>query len=148
MPTTPWGRLTATTDVFGLTLTYGYDNANRVTEVDDSKGGVLTNAYDNADRLTMREFGGAGQTQALVSLTYSARDELTGVTRYNDVAMSTLAGTTSYSYDDAGRTAAITAKNAAGATLSYYNYALDQREPGDARELGQRCVQRDAHVRL
>jgi RHS repeat-associated protein len=122
------GRLTTTTDVFGLTLNYKYDNADRVTEVDDSKGGVLTNAYDNADRLTMREFGGAGQTQALVSLTYSARDELTGVTRYNDVAMSTLAGTTSYSYDDAGRTAAITAKNAAGATLSYYNYLFDNAD--------------------
>ncbi len=111
------GRVTAATDVFGLT--------NRVTEVDDSKGGVLTNVYDNADRLTTREFGGTGQTQARVDLSYSNRNELTGVTRWNNVAGTTLAGTTSYGYDDASRVTAIVAKNAAGATLSYYNYLFD-----------------------
>src|SRR5260370_24340211 len=92
-------RLSTTTDVFGLTVTYNYDAADRVTEVDDSKGGVLTHLYDNANRLTTREFGGANQTQARVNLNYSDQNELAGVTRYSNVARTTLAAPTSHNYD-------------------------------------------------
>jgi RHS repeat-associated protein len=119
------GRLTSAMDVFGLNLTYKYDNADRVTEVDDSKNGVLTRVYDNANRVTTMMFAGSGQTQARVDLAYSNRNELTGVTRYSDVGGSSLAGTTSFGYDDASRVTAITAKNSTGATLSYYNYFFD-----------------------
>jgi RHS repeat-associated protein len=63
-----------------------------------------------------------------VDLAYSNRNELTGVTRWNNVGGSTLAGTTSYSYDDAGRVTSIVAKNAASATVSYYNYLFDNAD--------------------
>ena len=53
------------------------------------------------------------------------RNELTGVTRYSDVGGTSLAGTATYVYDDASRVTAMTNYSAAGATLSYYNYALD-----------------------
>jgi RHS repeat-associated protein len=119
------GRMTSTQDVFGLTLTYSYDTADRRTLMQDSKNGVLTSVYDGGNRLTSRQLAGSGVTQARVDLAYSSRNELTGVTRYSDVGGGTLAGTTSYSYDEASRVIAITHKNSAGATLSYYNYALD-----------------------
>jgi RHS repeat-associated protein len=122
------GRMSSTTDVFGLTLTYSYDNADRRTLRQDSKNGVLTSVYDSGNRVTTMMFGGSGQTQARVDLTYSTRNELTGVTRYGDIGAGTLAGTTSYSYDDASRVTAITHKNSAGATLSYYNTSFDNAD--------------------
>jgi RHS repeat-associated protein len=121
------GRLTATTDVFGLTLNYSYDNADRVTEVDDSKGGVLTSSYDSSDRLTVRRFSD-GTNQARVNLAYDNADRMTGVSRYSDAAGATLAGTTSYAYDDASRVTAITSKNAVGTALSTYSYLFDNAD--------------------
>jgi RHS repeat-associated protein len=122
------GRMTSTQDVFGLTLTYSYDNADRRTLRQDSKNGVLTSVYDSGNRVTTMMFGGTGQTQARVDLTYSNRNELTGVTRYSDVGGGTLAGTTSYSYDDASRVTSITSKNAAGTALSTYSYLFDNAD--------------------
>ena len=118
-------RLTSQTDPLGLTLTYAYDAASRLTQRADSLGGVLTYVYDNADRLTSEQFGGAGQTQARVDLGYDNRDELTGLTRYTDVAGSNLVGTTVYAYDASQRLTAITDKTGGAATLSYYDYTLD-----------------------
>ena len=83
----------------------------------DSAGGVLTYGYDNANRLTAEQFGGTGMTQAGVSLGYDAGNELTSVTRYSDAALTTLVGTTAHGYDNAGRVTAITNKNASAATL-------------------------------
>ena len=118
-------RLTSQTDPLGLTLTYAYDAASRVTQRVDSLGGVLTYVYDTANRLTSEQFGGAGQTQARVDLGYDNRDELTGLTRYTDVAGSNLVGTTVYAYDASQRLTAITDKTGGAATLSYYDYMLD-----------------------
>jgi RHS repeat-associated protein len=118
-------RLTAQTDVFGLALTYSYDSSSRVTQRSDSKGGVLTYVYDNADRLTSEKLTGSGSA-ARVDLGYDNRDELTGLTRFTDVAGSTLVGTTVYAYDDAQRLTSIVNKTGAAATLSYYQYSLDK----------------------
>ena len=86
---------------------------------------MLTYGYDNADRLTAEQFGGTGMTQAGVGLGYDAGNELTSVTRTSDAALTTLVGTTAYGYDNAGRVTAITNKNASAATLSYYDYTYD-----------------------
>ena len=118
-------RLTSQTDPLGLTLTYQYDTGGRVTQRADSLGGVLTYVYDTANRLTSEQFGGAGQTQARVDLGYDNRDELTSLTRYTDVAGSNLVGTTVYAYDASQRLTAITDKTGGAATLSYYDYMLD-----------------------
>jgi YD repeat-containing protein len=122
------GRKTAQTDIWGLTLTYSYDNADRLTQVQDSKNGVLTSVCDSADRLTSRQFGGTGMTQARIDIGYDNRNEMTSLTRYSDVAGTTLLGTSAYNYDNSGRVTNITHKNAAGATLSYYNYSFDSAD--------------------
>jgi RHS repeat-associated protein len=117
-------RLTAQTDVFSLALTYSYDASSRVTQRTDSKGGVLTYVYDNSDRLTSEKLTGSGSA-ARVDLGYDNRNELTSLTRFTDVAGSTIVGTTVYSYDDAQRLTSIVNKTGAAATLSYYQYTLD-----------------------
>jgi RHS repeat-associated protein len=118
-------RLATDQNLYGLTLTYSYDAADRVTQVQDPLGGVTTSVYDAANRLTTREFGGTGQTPLRVDLSYDNRNDLTGVTRYSDLAGTQVVGTTSYSYDDASRVTAIVNKNASSATLSYYDYSYD-----------------------
>ena len=91
----------------------------------DSKAGVLTNAYDSSGRLSSVQFGGVSQTQARIDLSYDSRNELTGLTRYGDVAGTMADGTTSYVYDSTGNVTAITNKNSSAATLSYYDYQYD-----------------------
>ena len=118
-------RLTAQTDPLGLALTYQYDAASNVTLRTDSKGGVLTYVYDNANRLTSEQFGGAGMTQARVDLGYDNANNQSTLTRYTDVAGTTLVGTTVYSYDAAQRLTSIVDKTGAAATLSYYQYTLN-----------------------
>src|SRR5262249_13630614 len=81
--------------------------------------------YDVANRLTSRQFGGSGQTPARIDLAYTNRNELSTLSRYSDVAGTTLLGTTSYTYDGAGDMTSVVHRKAAGATHSYYNYAFD-----------------------
>jgi RHS repeat-associated protein len=121
-------RLQSQQNLFGLTLTYVYDAADRLTQRQDSLNGVLTSVYDNVNRLTSRQFGGTGQTPLRVDPAYDNRNELTSLTRYSDVAGSTLVGTTVYSYDDSHRVTSIVNKNASAATLSYYNYGYDNAD--------------------
>jgi RHS repeat-associated protein len=117
-------RVTSQTDVFGLTLTYQYDTANRVTQRSDSKGGVLTYVYDNADRLTSQKLTGSSSA-ARVDLGYDNGNELTSLTRFTDVAGTTVVGTTAYAFDSGNRLTSIVNKTGGAATLSYYQYALD-----------------------
>src|SRR5262249_53578707 len=56
-----------------------------------------------------------------VDFSYSSRDELTGITRYNDLTTTTAV----YAFDDASRVTAITNKNGSSATISYYDYSYD-----------------------
>jgi YD repeat-containing protein len=113
----------------GLTLTYNYDNADRLTNRLDSKGGLLISTYDNADRLTSRKLTVGLQAQVRVDLAYNNRDDLTTLTRSGYTGgTAVLAGTTAYGYDDARRLTALTHQNAAPATLSYYNYGLDNAD--------------------
>jgi RHS repeat-associated protein len=120
-------RLTAQTDVFGLTLTYSYDAVDRTTLVQDSKGGLTTSVFDNANRLTSRQLSVAAGT-VRIDASYSNRNELTSLTRFSDVSGSTVVGTTVYAYDDASRVTAITHKNGTNGTLSYYNYGFDNAD--------------------
>ncbi len=114
-------RLQVRTDVYGLTLTYSYDLADRTTLLQDSKGGLTTSVFDNANRLTSRQLSVAAGTVRL-DPGYNNRNEMTSLTRYSDVAGTTVVGTTVYGYDDAGKITAITNKSGTGATLSYYTY--------------------------
>jgi RHS repeat-associated protein len=120
-------RLKSQTDVYGLTLTYSYDAADRQTQMQDSKGGILTSVYDNANRLTSRQLSVAAGT-VRVDPVYTNRNELSSLTRYSDVAGTTVVGTTVYAYDDHSRVTSITSKNGTGGTLSYYNYNFNNAD--------------------
>jgi RHS repeat-associated protein len=121
-------RLQTNQNVFGITLTYVLDLADRRQQVQDSLGGVTSSVYDAANRLTSRQFGGTGQTPLRMDLGYDNRDELTSLSRYSDLAGTQSVGTTVYSYDDAGRVSSIVTKNSSAATLSYYNYSYDSAD--------------------
>jgi RHS repeat-associated protein len=117
-------RLTAQTDVFGLTLTFSYDSADRRTLVQDSLGGVLTSVYDSANRLTSRQLSG-NSMQLRIDPGYNARNDLTSLTRYGTTGTTMVVGTTTYGIDDGQRITAITNKDGSSTTLSYYNSAYD-----------------------
>jgi RHS repeat-associated protein len=121
-------RLTGQTDPFGVALTYAYDAASRQTTVQDSLNGTTTSVYDNANRLTTREFGGPSQTPLRIDPSYDNANRLTGLTRYSNLAGSTLVATTSYSYDAASRVTSIVSKDSTPATISYYNYQYDNAD--------------------
>jgi RHS repeat-associated protein len=119
------GREVTQKDVWNLTLTLGYDQANRETSVADSLGGLLTNTYDTADRVTARQFTDASSHALSVTYTYSTRDQVTGSTRYSDATETTSVGTSGYGYDDAGRLTSATFKDGSGTTLDALTYTYD-----------------------
>ena len=96
-------RVITVQEPFGLSLSYTYDAAGNKTSVVDSIGGTTTYVYDAADRLISLQFGGAGQTPLRMDMTYTARNELAGESRYSDLAGTHLVGTSAYTYDAAGR---------------------------------------------
>jgi RHS repeat-associated protein len=121
-------RVKSYTNVFGQVLTYSYDADGNVTKRQDSLGGVLTSVYDSSGELTSRQFGGSGQTPVRVDLGYTADGQQGTITRYSDLAGTTVVGTSAYSYDDAGQLTSIINKNNAATTLSYYTYTYDSAD--------------------
>ena len=69
------------------------------------------------------QFGGLGQTRLSTTLTYTADDQLSTITRYDyqssgtSAMVDTLVGTTTYDYDPADRVTAITTKNSSARRL-------------------------------
>jgi RHS repeat-associated protein len=89
---------------------------------------VVTNTFDNGNRVTERQFSDTSSHTLSVTYTYSARNQLTASSRYSDSSATTLVGTSSYGYDDAGRVTSITHKDAATPTpntLDSFNYTYD-----------------------
>jgi RHS repeat-associated protein len=121
----PLNRMTAEQEPFGQALTMNYDAAGNRTSVLDSQGGTTTSAYDALNRVTSRQLTAPAATQLRFDLSYTNRDQLSGVTRYSDVTGNNVVGMTSYGYDTPGRVTSVVHKNAAGATLSYYNAGYD-----------------------
>ena len=119
-------RVTVQQGPFGLTLTYAYDADGNQTSVQDSQGGTTTSAYDADDRLTMREYSGTSQTTALrFDQTWTADGELATVSRYSNLAGTTLVGVTTYSYDSADRVTNIHSSDGSGTGLSNVTYGYD-----------------------
>ncbi len=119
--------MTSQAGPYGVSLTFSYDSADRLTTVQDSLGGTQTSVYDAAGQLTSRQLSG-NSMQARIDATYNADGSLTGLSRYSDVGGTTLVGTTSYSYDNAQRVTAITNKSAGGTTLSSYTTTYDNAD--------------------
>jgi RHS repeat-associated protein len=121
-------RVKTYTNVFGQQLTYSYDAEDRATLRQDSLGGVQTSVYNAVGMLTSRQFGGAGQTPVRVDFGYTNLDQQSTITRYSDLAGTTVVGTSVYSYDDTGHLTGIVNKNNSSATLSYYTYTYDSAD--------------------
>ncbi|QDU23374.1 RHS repeat-associated core domain-containing protein [Urbifossiella limnaea] len=113
---------------FGVSLEFGYDVAGNRTSVADDQGGAVTSTFDPLGRLTSRWLDGPG-ADARVDFAYGANGQLDTLTRYADLAGTTLVGTTEYGYDDLDRTTGITHKGPTGTTLlaSTYGYDLADR---------------------
>ncbi|MEU7900306.1 LamG-like jellyroll fold domain-containing protein [Nonomuraea sp. NPDC049152] len=110
-------RVATTTDpVTGRTLTYGYDNADRLTSITPTSGqaGTQTYTYDDLDRVKTHTLkNGAGTQLAKITYGWDNDDNLTSKTTAGTAG----AGTNTYGYDHAGRLTSWTAPG--GATTTY-----------------------------
>ncbi|MEU7897671.1 RHS repeat-associated core domain-containing protein [Nonomuraea sp. NPDC049152] len=110
-------RVATTTDpVTGRTLTYGYDNADRLTSITPTSGqaGTQTYTYDDLDRVKTHTLkNGAGTQLAKITHGWDNDDNLTSKTTAGTAG----AGANTYGYDHAGRLTSWTAPG--GATTTY-----------------------------
>jgi len=107
-------RVAHVDEPFGAALTFGYDAAGNRTSVLDSGGGVTTITFDAVNQQTSEEFGGPGLTRVKdtrkvtgngglrFDYAHTARGDVASLTRYSDLAGTSVVGTTAYQYD-AGR---------------------------------------------
>ena len=108
-----------------MTLTYAYDGDSNETSVSDSLGGLVTLTYDARDELTNETFSGTGLSAEAVTYAYDNAGRLTGLTRYSNLAETTMVAATAYSYDHANRMTGIVDSNSTGTTLVSYGYTYD-----------------------
>ena len=118
-----------------MTLDYGYDPEGNRTSMDRQPGRRGQLHVRHAQRAGQRDALGLGDRHAeAVKFAYDNAGNMTGLTRYSNLAETTVVATsTSYTYDPANRLTAITDKNSGGTTLVSYGYTYDAAEPGDAR---------------
>ncbi len=108
-----------------VTLTYSYDPAGNETSMSDSLGGVASYTYDVRDELTSMTLSGSGISAEAVAFTYDNAGNMTGLTRYSNLAETSVVATTSYVYDAANQMTGVTDKNSGGTTLVSYAYTYD-----------------------
>lgn len=111
-------RMTKKTLPNGSTMSYGYDAVGNVVSAVDA-GGAVTYAYDAANRLTSLTEPNGLKT----NFGYDADYNRTSTAYPNGVTMSE-------TYDSARRLASITAKNAAGTTLTSFTYSYTNPATG------------------
>jgi RHS repeat-associated protein len=93
--------------------------------VQDSFGGTQTSVYDAAERLTSQQLAGIGTPELRADLGYDSANNLTGITRYSDLAGTTQIGATTTTYDTANRVTEIDHADGSGTPLATYTYAYD-----------------------
>jgi RHS repeat-associated protein len=113
-----------------VTLTYSYDPAGNETALSDSMGGVVSYTYDARNELTNETYSNSSYppkaaAPEAVSYTYDAAGNMTGLTRYSNLAETTVVAATSYTYDAADQMTGIVDKNSGGTTLVSYAYTYD-----------------------
>ncbi|MGV9309878.1 RHS repeat-associated core domain-containing protein [Nonomuraea sp. NPDC003727] len=111
------GRLATGSDpVTGRTLTYGYDNADRLTSITPTSGqaGTQTYTYDALDRVETHTLkNGSGAQLSKITYGWDKDDNLTSKVTAGLAG----AGSNTYGYDHAGRLTSWTAPG--GTTTSY-----------------------------
>ena len=96
--------------------------------MDDSLGGLVSYTYDARNELTNETLSGSGISAEAVKNTYDNAGNMTGQTRYSNLAETTVVASTAYTYDDAELMTGITDKNSGGTTLVSYAYTYDAAE--------------------
>ena len=81
-------------DLPTVTLTYAYDDDGNRTSMDDSLGGVISYTYNARDELTNETLSGTGISAEAVANTYDNAGNMTGLTRYSNLAETTVVATT------------------------------------------------------
>ena len=112
-------------DLPTVTLTYEYDADGNRTSMDDSLGGLVSYTYNGRDELTNETLSGTDISAMAVANTYDNAGNMTGQTRYSNLAETTVVAATSYTYDAANQMTGITDKNSSGTTLVSYGYTYD-----------------------
>jgi RHS repeat-associated protein len=112
-------------DLPTVTLTYSYDPAGNETSMSDSLGGVVSYTYNAQNELTNETLSGTGISAEAVAFSYDNAGNMTGLTRYSNLAETTVVAATSYVYDAADQITSITDKNSSGTTLVSYAYTYD-----------------------
>ena len=117
-------RLVTRTDPFGLTITYGYDDAGNVISEADSLGGLTTRTYDGG-RLTSLTYQDAGGVQLTTAFTYDADGNVLTAARYAVVSgTAQLAAQTNYAYDGGEMTSIVTT-DPSGNVIQSDSYTYD-----------------------
>ena len=97
-------RVEVAKDMWGNTLTFTYDAVGNRTVVEDSDNGVTTYTYDAANNLTDLDFDGTGQNDVSMNITYTDRNELESIIRYDYyTGPGSVVAHTTYTYDGVGR---------------------------------------------
>src|SRR5206468_12464485 len=109
---------------FGVTLTNTFDAVGNRTKLEDSSGGVMTMTYNAVNLRTRTDFTGNGGTLRF-DQDYDARNALTTIDRYSDLAGTTKIGDTQQSYDDVGRLKNIKHRDGSGTSLLNITYTYD-----------------------
>lgn len=127
-------------------LDYTYDAADNLLSVSDSTrrvefipgdgpfggtfdevlitGGTETFTYDALDRLTQVTQSGNGVAEKRVDFSYDAASQMTGSTRYSDLAGTQVVADSDYDFDLAGRLTSLTHSHDA-TTLAAYAWSYD-----------------------
>ena len=116
------GYLTQQIDPNSLTIDLSYDKEGSVTLMTDSQGGTISQSWDGGNLVAQSFQNGA--TVGLLSLAYNQAGEMTGMTRFADLAATTLVGSTSLGYD-AGMVDSILHTDGSGNTLASFGYGYD-----------------------
>ena len=93
--------------------------------MDDSLGGLVSYTYNARDELTNETLSGTGISAEAVANTYDNAGNMTGQTRYSNLAETTWSRPRSYTYDAANQMTGITDKNSSGTTLVSYAYTYN-----------------------
>jgi RHS repeat-associated protein len=117
-----------TAGVPNVLLNYGYDAVGNVLKVTDTIGGQLkgtTNyAYDALDRVVSLNQSGNGVATKRVDMSYDAASQMTGVSRFADLAGLSGIVSSLYTYDAYGKTTGLVHKRGSNNVASY-GYVYD-----------------------
>jgi len=110
-----------------VVLNYSYDPAGNILSVTDtisSLAGIESFVYDELNRVIQITQTGNGVTDKRVDFSYNAASQMREMFRYSDLAGSELVGSSTYSYDQAGRLINLT-HNGDGEVIADYAWLYD-----------------------